>query len=293
METLESYYEKQAAEYEGRPLVEVAICPKCGKTKPLSRFTRFLTTGEAKVRGLPLRPKTEVETRNCNLCRPARTTPRAEQTNTQLRKSVERGDIPEYVAQKLIEERAQMAIPAMREGAKKRLENAVRREWDAVLDGLALEVQAIHMQKNYAKRQSPPQTDVMNFCDEYMGVLKDVRSRLRLQARRASFKTQFKDWREALREYDVNTVRSAWAAVSGTKRKGGIRRPKLFEHVSEVLTVPKYVPTASSIAVLKTGKLNADWSDLVDMNAEPPEPAASPAPEKPATDWSAIPWEDM
>lgn len=293
METLESYYEKQAAEYEGRPLVEVAICPKCGKTKPLSRFKRFLTTGEAKARGLPLRPKTEVETRNCNLCRPARTTPRKDQTNTQLRKSVERGDIPEYVAQKLIEERAQMAIPAMKAGAQARMDNGRRRAWKAILEGVAVEVQALHMQKNYAMRQSPPQQDVVRFCNEYMDVLKDVRSRIKLQARKATYKPQSLDWREYVREYDLNIVRAAWAAVSGTKRKGGIRRPKLFEVVSEVSTVHKYIPTASSIAALKTGKLNADWSDLADMNAQPPEPATAPEPEKPATDWSAIPWEDM
>lgn len=268
MENLDTFYEKQAVEHEGRPLIEVAWCPGCEKHKPLSRFKRFLTTGEAKARGLPMRPKTEVETRQCNLCRPARTTPRKEQTNTQLRKSVERGDIPEYVAQKLMEERAQMAIPAMRDGAKKRLENAVRREWDALIDGLALEVQAIHMQKNYAKRQTPAQADVVKFCDEYMGVLKDVRSRLRLQARRASLKPQFKDWRESLREYDLNIVRAAWAAVSGTKRKGGIRRPKLFDsdlNISEFSTAIKTMPPVQT----------------------------KPTVEKPATDWSAIPWEDM
>lgn len=292
METLESYYEKQATEYEGRTLVEVAICPKCGKTKPLSRFKRFLTTGEAKARGLPLRPKTEVETRNCNLCRPARTTPRKEQTNTQLRKSVERGDIPEYVAQKLMEERAQMAIPAMKAGAQARMDNGRRKAWKEILERLALEVQAIHMQKNYATRQEPQQRDVVRFCDEYMAVLKDVRLRIKLQARKAVYKPQSLDWREYVREYDLNIVRAAWAAVSGTKRKGGIRRPTLFEHVSEVPTVRKYIPTASSIAALKTGQLNADWSDLVDMSAEPPEQTPT-EPEKPATDWSAIPWEDM
>ena len=292
MDMLESYYEKQATEYEGRPLVSKAWCPGCKKYKLLERFKRFLTAGEARARGYPLHPKHEVETRQCNLCRPARTTPRAKQTNTQLRKSVERGDIPEYVAQKLIAERAEMALPAMREGAKTRLENSCRREWEALIDALALEVQAVHMQMYHATRQKPQQLAVATFCDEYMGVLKNVRSQLKLQARRAKLRPQFKAWQEAVREYDLNIVRASWEAVSRTKRRGGIRMPKLFNEelgISPVSSVRPYVPPK---VVFKPGVLKEDWSDLVDMGAPIPEPPP-PAPEKPTTDWSAIPWEDM
>lgn len=293
METLESYYEKLATEHNGKALKAVAWCPGCLKYKPISRFKRFLTNGEAKARGYPLRPKHEVETRQCNLCRPSRSTPRAEQTNTQLRKSVERGDIPEYVAQRMIAERAEEAIPAMRDGAKKRLENLCRREWDALIDAVNVEMQAIHMQCYHASRQKPPQLGVVQFCDEYKDVLKDVRSKLRLQARRVKFKPQFKVWQEAVTEYQLNIVRASWAAVSGTKRKGGIRMPKLFDAelgISPVSSVTNYTPPKG---VLKSGVLRTDWSDLVDMNAPTPETPEPETPTQSTTDWSSIPWEDM
>jgi len=147
-------------------------CKKCRAIKPLAEFKRKLSKTQSIAKGYTGAVALEVESSMCKACQPKKKPP-SKMSAKELHNKVVSGDIRPYVAEQVLERRAELR--PIRQGM------AIRRQWEkkwagdlrAFLRPMQLEIQSVDRQIRYSCTDQPERLKFFTWYLETLRVEKN------------------------------------------------------------------------------------------------------------------------
>ncbi len=226
-ETDDDYVENPAKHYDGVPLVAAALCPGCKSIRPMKMFQRYMTPGEAKYRGYDPMAKVLIETEKCSDCRPAKRTDPEDFTPAELRRKAELGHLPATLAEGVAQEKLRRARTAARGAVENRWNEVRMAKWDALIDAVNAELDAVMKQDSYAKRRGGKEK-VSTYANTYKGILRTIRAAMKVARRRKKVQPEHDRWQDYLTDYERNQIAAVWNDIDFVFRQQGMRPPGAF-----------------------------------------------------------------
>lgn len=207
-------------------------CPKCNEIKPSSQFKRWLTKAEAKARGYSGERRVLVDTMHCKDCRPRiRVRPEAF-TNPELREKVRKGEVNEFLANSIIQQRQARALAEQTAAARKRWEGRIVDEWGAMLKGIKDEIFCLTQQRRRARAVlRPTKPDLYEVVERYttgtIVLLRRLRADLIMERRAARERPDKPRWQDYATKAERDQVALLWGRIP-PNNAAKMRPPGLF-----------------------------------------------------------------
>jgi hypothetical protein len=211
-------------------------CPKCRQDKPRSAFKRYLTPAEAKYRGYSGERRVQIETRNCDECRPRRRKNIESFTTAELKKKAKRGEISPVLAALVEKNRTAQALAAQTAAANKRWEQVRLGQWKAYIEEVTKEIRGVMQQRKHARRTCEGNPDpavlkkaapIIAYCDGYLDILQRLKADLFLTMRRGNLKAPTTAWTDAVTAAEKTQVAALWSAIEPNKA-AQMKKPAIY-----------------------------------------------------------------
>jgi hypothetical protein len=214
-------------------------CTKCKEVKPMPEFKRKLSRAQTQARGYVGAFRLEIVSKLCKTCQPK---PRKieQLTDKEIMTKAGSGDLNFHIARSFIQERKDQRREKARRAVTTRWENVYREQWQEIVAAISSEIEPLHQQLKYAKRQKTEPN--VAFFTEYKSVLTALREVVRIKAHVASTKADGFDWREQIDVDARDKLNDLWQQIPADSR-ARLRMPLLFNRAANtaVLTAQEKV----------------------------------------------------
>ena len=183
-------------------------CATCKQLKDLSEFKYKMSKAKALSLGYSGKVQVIGESKNCNDCKPkARPKPLSKRSRKELFNMVERGELNEFIYERMIAERLEKARAKMSRAVTERWENADKMRWYPLRDEIQEECRRVKAQKNKAV-----DLEAQEWAGLYLNVLVQIKARIKMGEMTAE-KNPPGSWTYYLKAQDIHKVRDAWNKI--------------------------------------------------------------------------------